>query len=116
MVRFALPLVIVTGLYQAYRLIGLDVTALFVLPIGVLILAKLALVFSLIAIFLACPMWRVCSPIAGVCDITDMNPTPRGSEEAPTIATSLSRIGVVLEGPAQGAPRGGIDLERSSHG
>ncbi len=75
-VRFALPLVLVTGLFQAYGLIGLNFSALTVLPVGPLLLAKVGLIISLVAIFLACPMWRACSPISGVCDITDLDPTP----------------------------------------
>jgi putative copper resistance protein D len=68
--------VLLTGLYQSLRWTGLDIAALVSVPVGVLILLKLGLIVALVGIFLACPMWRACSPIAGVCDITDMDPTP----------------------------------------
>lgn len=76
-VRVALPLVVVTGLYQAYGVLGLNPSALLTAPIGPLVLGKIGLIVSLVVIFLACPMWRACSPISGVCDITDLDPTPK---------------------------------------
>lgn len=76
-VRVALPLVLVTGLYQAYGVLGLNPSALLTAPIGPLVLGKIGLIVSLVVIFLACPMWRACSPISGVCDITDLDPTPK---------------------------------------
>ncbi|MBI2953140.1 MAG: hypothetical protein HYY30_02420 [Chloroflexi bacterium] len=88
-VRVALPLVVATGLFQAYGWIGLEVSALASAPVGIVILIKLALIISLVGIFLACPMWRACSPIAGVCDITDIDPTPdagsRTAKESPEL-------------------------------
>lgn len=76
-VRVALPLVVLTGIFQSYSIIGPNPAALLTLPVGILILAKVGLIVSLFGIFLACPMWRACSPIAGVCDITDIDPTPK---------------------------------------
>ncbi len=85
-VRFALPLVVLTGIFQSYSLIGANLPALLTLPVGVLILAKVLLIVTLFGIFLACPMWRACSPIAGVCDITDIDPTPKAEPQSPPVA------------------------------
>ena len=79
-VRLALPLVLLSGLYQSYRWVGLDISALLGLPVGLIIVLKVGLIATLVGIFIACPMWRACSPIAGVCDITDIDPTPSGVE------------------------------------
>ncbi|MBI4319487.1 MAG: hypothetical protein HY675_13450 [Chloroflexi bacterium] len=75
-VRIALPAVVLTGTYQAYRMLGFDPSVLLALPLGALILLKLGLIASLAVIFITCPMWRACSPIAGVCDITDIDVGP----------------------------------------
>lgn len=71
-VRMILPTLIVTGAIQAYRYVGLNPAALAASIVGYLILAKLALLGALIAIFLTCPMWRACSPIAGMCKLDDL--------------------------------------------
>ncbi|MFW5942316.1 MAG: CopD family protein [Chloroflexota bacterium] len=72
-VRLILPTLILTGLWQAYRYVGLSLTALTGSTIGLLILAKVALVVALVVIFLTCPMWRACSPIAGMCKMEDLS-------------------------------------------
>lgn len=74
-VRIILPALIITGLIQAYRYIGLNLSAMWASSFGLLILAKLALVIALIGIFLTCPMWRACSPIAGMCKLEDLHET-----------------------------------------
>lgn len=71
-VRLILPTLILTGLWQAYRYVGFSLSALTGSTIGLLILAKVALVVALVVIFLTCPMWRACSPIAGMCKMEDL--------------------------------------------
>jgi len=53
---------------------------------GLLILAKLALVIALIGIFLTCPMWRACSPIAGMCELEDLQQTPDPGGSVTTVS------------------------------
>jgi putative copper resistance protein D len=72
-VRLILPTLIITGLIQAYRYIGLNPSALVSSSFGLLILAKLLLVVALIVIFVTCPIWRACSPIAGMCNLEDLH-------------------------------------------
>ncbi|MCZ7552459.1 MAG: hypothetical protein M5U05_07720 [Anaerolineales bacterium] len=71
-VRIILPTLIVTGLIQAYRYVGLSFTALTTSTFGLLILTKILLVGVLIVVFITCPMWRACSPISGMCKIDDL--------------------------------------------
>lgn len=71
-VRLILPTLILTGLVQAYRYIGFNLAAVWTSSFGLFILTKVALVVALIAIFLTCPMWRACSPIAGMCKLDDL--------------------------------------------
>ena len=80
-VRLILPTLVVTGLIQAYRYIGLNLSALWSSPFGLLILAKLGLVVLLIVIFLTCPLWRACSPIAGMCKLDDLH-KPKDAADA----------------------------------
>jgi len=71
-VRIILPTLIVTGLIQAYRYVGLSLSALTTSTFGLLILTKILLVGVLIVVFITCPMWRACSPISGMCKIDDL--------------------------------------------
>lgn len=71
-VRIILPTLIVTGFVQAFRYVGWDLSGLTDSLFGYLILAKLGLIAGLIVIFLTCPMWRACSPIAGMCKLDDL--------------------------------------------
>lgn len=71
-VRLLLPTLIVTGAWQAFRYVGWNLSAMTASSFGLLILFKLALVGLLIVVFLTCPMWRACSPIAGMCKIDDL--------------------------------------------
>ncbi len=71
-VRIILPSLIVTGLIQAYRYVGLSPEALLYSPIGRLILIKIGLVVVLIVVFLTCPLWRACSPISGMCKLDEL--------------------------------------------
>ncbi len=77
-VRIILPTLIVTGAWQAYRYVGLNLSALTASSFGLLILFKLALIGLLIVVFLTCPMWRACSPIAGMCKIDDLREEGEG--------------------------------------
>ena len=74
-VRVILPTLIITGLIQAYPYVGLSLNALLFSPIGQLILVKILLIVVLVVVFLTCPMWRACSPIAGMCKLDDLYPS-----------------------------------------
>lgn len=80
-VRIILPTLIITGLIQAYPYVGLNPSALLTSPFGRLILVKLLLIVVLVVVFITCPMWRACSPIAGMCNLDDLY-TPQNSPEA----------------------------------
>lgn len=81
-VRMILPTLIVTGLIQAYPYVGLNPSALLASTIGRLILVKIALIIVLVGVFITCPMWRACSPIAGMCKLDDLY-TPGNQEARP---------------------------------
>lgn len=71
-VRVILPTILVTGLVQGYHIVGLRPLALIDTTLGRLIALKLGLIVALVVIFITCPMWRACSPIAGVCNLDDL--------------------------------------------
>lgn len=73
-VRLVIPTIVLTGLYQAYDALGVDVGVYVGSLVGLAILVKLGLIVVLVGIFLTCPMWRACSPIDGVCDLDDLHP------------------------------------------
>jgi putative copper resistance protein D len=82
-VRFALPTIIVTGLVMAdaYRSLPLEWWLRF--P-GALIPLKALLIVALVAVFIACPLFRQCSPVQGVCNIDDLQADDgRGHGEKP---------------------------------
>lgn len=81
-VRFIIPTLIVTGLYQAVDALGVEVGAYLSSYVGWLVLAKVGSIGLLFVIFKLCPMWRACSPIDGVCDLED------GGGE-PTVPTTV---------------------------
>jgi putative copper export protein len=68
-VRFVIPTVLLTGLYQAVDALGVGAAAYVESLLGLAVLGKLAVVGVLFVIFKLCPMWRACSPIDGVCDL-----------------------------------------------
>lgn len=78
-VRMILPTLIITGLIQAYPYVGLNPAALLTSPFGRLILLKMLLIVVLVVVFITCPMWRACSPIAGMCNLDDLY-TPNSPE------------------------------------
>lgn len=93
-VRLILPTLIVTGLLQAYRYTGLDLGALTASNFGLLILGKLALVGVLIGVFITCPMWRACSPVAGMCNLEDLHASgskPDTAQTSPGKGMELTR-------------------------
>lgn len=72
-VRFVIPLVILTGVYQAVDAIGVDVGAYSGSFVGLAVLGKLGFVAVLVVIFKLCPMWRACSPVEGICDLEELD-------------------------------------------
>ena len=70
-VRFVIPTIALTGLYQAVDGLGTTAATYVDSLLGLAVLSKLALIGVLFAIFKLCPMWRACSPIDGVCDIAE---------------------------------------------
>lgn len=72
-VRFVIPTLVLTGVYQAIDALGTSAGTYVGTTVGLAVLAKLGFVAVLFAIFLACPMWRACSPIDGVCDLAEMD-------------------------------------------
>jgi putative copper resistance protein D len=71
-VRTVFPVIVATGLVQAWAMFGWNWQALFTNTWGYLVLTKLGLILVLIGVFIACPMWRACSPIRGVCNLDDL--------------------------------------------
>lgn len=71
-VRFILPAILATGLIQAYQIVGLNLAVLTGSVFGWFILFKLGTIAALVVIFITCPMWRACSPVAGVCNLDDI--------------------------------------------
>jgi uncharacterized membrane protein len=80
-VRFIIPTLLLTGLYQAIDGFGLAVGTYLGTTVGIAILAKVGFIGLLVTIFKLCPMWRACSPIDGVCDLEDLDgdPTDNGN-------------------------------------
>lgn len=75
-VRVAMPTVIVTGVWMALRYGGLA-SPFWREGIGLLVPLKLALIVALVVIFITCPLYRACSPVRGVCNLSDL-----GEEQA----------------------------------
>jgi uncharacterized membrane protein len=80
-VRFIIPTIIATGLYQAYTVFGTSIDTYLGSMVGLAVVAKLGFIGTLVVIFKLCPMWRACSPIKGVCDLVDIGDSrPQSSE------------------------------------
>lgn len=75
-VRFIIPTLVLTGLYQAVDVFGYEVATYLSTPVGIAVAAKLGFIGLLVVIFKLCPMWRACSPIDGVCDLEDIGGEP----------------------------------------
>lgn len=71
-VRFIIPTLFITGGIQAVSALGYRPQTYLAVPVGLAVLAKIGVVGVLVVIFKLCPMWRACSPIDGVCDLTDL--------------------------------------------
>lgn len=72
-VRVVFPTILLTGFAQAVLAFGYTLDPYTSTMVGAAVASKLGLVGVLFVIFLTCPMWRACSPIDGVCDITDLD-------------------------------------------
>jgi putative copper resistance protein D len=70
-VRFALPTIIATGLVMAGAYRALPMQWWLHFP-GALIPLKVLLIVALIGVFIACPLFRQCSPVQGVCNVDDL--------------------------------------------
>jgi len=79
-VRFVIPTVFFTGVYQAVDAIGLNALVYVTSTIGLAVLARAAFIGILVVIFKLCPMWRACSPIEGVCDLEELGSPPAETE------------------------------------
>lgn len=84
-VRFVIPTLVLTGLYQAVDAIGIRLGAYLASTVGLAIVAKLGFIALLVVIFMLCPMWRACSPIDGVCDLEDLDRSRPSGDRAVTI-------------------------------
>ncbi|AGB32693.1 hypothetical protein C488_08592 [Natrinema pellirubrum DSM 15624] len=92
-VRFIIPTLIATGLYQAVDALGTTIGTYLGTTLGLAVAAKLGSIGVLVVIFKLCPMWRACSPIDGVCDLEEMGgqrdgPTTDAAGPEPTEVTS----------------------------
>jgi hypothetical protein len=72
-VRFIIPTLFLTGLYQAVDGLGTNVSLYLGSTVGLAVLAKVGFIGLLVVIFKLCPMWRACSPIEGVCELDDLS-------------------------------------------
>jgi uncharacterized membrane protein len=72
-VRFVIPTIIATGLYQAYTVFGASMDVYLSSTLGLAVVAKLGFIATLVVIFKLCPMWRACSPVEGVCDLEELD-------------------------------------------
>ncbi|MFC7193943.1 hypothetical protein ACFQL4_03630 [Halosimplex aquaticum] len=61
-VRFIIPTLFLTGLYQAVDSLGTNGSSYLGSTVGVAVLAKVGFIGLLVVIFKLCPMWRACSP------------------------------------------------------
>jgi putative copper resistance protein D len=82
-VRFIIPAIFLTGLYQAYDLFGISLQLYTGTLVGMVVLAKLGTIGVLVVIFKLCPMWRACSPIEGVCDLNELGGESVETDSAP---------------------------------
>lgn len=71
-VRFSLPTIIITGVMMALRYGGINST-FWRSGLGLIVPAKLGLIALLVVIFITCPLYRACSPVRGVCDLSDLD-------------------------------------------
>ncbi|MFN3285546.1 MAG: sulfurtransferase TusA family protein [bacterium] len=79
-VRVVLPTLLLTGVLQAVPYAAGSFGGLVATWPGRLILLKAGALMGLVGIFVACPLWRACSPVRGMCDVRDLH----RSEPAPS--------------------------------
>jgi len=79
-VRFIIPMILLTGAYQAVDALGTTLTGYLGTTVGLAVLAKVGFIGLLVVIFKLCPMWRACSPIEGVCELEDLGETTSAEE------------------------------------
>ena len=80
--RVALPTVMATGVAMALPYLT-DVGDLAATTPGRFIAVKVGLIVALVVIFITCPLFRQCSPVAGVCDLDELDsPTSSPQHEA----------------------------------
>jgi len=72
-VRFIIPVLFLTGLYQAVDSLGTTTETYLGSVVGLAVLTKVGFIGLLVVIFKLCPMWRACSPIEGVCELDDLS-------------------------------------------
>lgn len=89
-VRFIIPTLFLTGLYQAVDGLGTNVEWYLGNVIGQAILVKIGFIGLLVVIFKLCPMWRACSPIEGVCELDDLGGSESGESHTEDGTTSSS--------------------------
>src|SRR5690606_20021258 len=70
--RVALPTVVATGVAMALPYLA-EVGDLALTTPGRLIAVKIGLIVALAVIFITCPLFRQCSPVAGVCDLDELD-------------------------------------------
>lgn len=71
-VRFSLPTIIITGVIMAWNFADAPFEFWVTFP-GVLIPLKVMAIVALVVVFITCPLFRHCSPVQGVCDISDLD-------------------------------------------
>ncbi|WP_135365678.1 hypothetical protein [Halosimplex halophilum] len=81
-VRFVIPALLLTGLYQAVDGLGTALGTYLGSTVGLAVLAKVGTIGLLVVIFKLCPMWRACSPVEGVCELDDLGGTDGGGGES----------------------------------
>ncbi len=78
-VRFVLPTIIITGLIMAgaYTIFPFEWWVSF--P-GMLLPLKVTAILALVVVFITCPLFRHCSPVQGVCDLSDLEQEPAADQ------------------------------------
>lgn len=89
-VRFVIPTILLTGLYQAVDGLGVAAATYVESLLGLAVLSKLGLIGVLFAIFKLCPMWRACSPIDGVCDLAHADDGGDTADSGTTTTTTTT--------------------------
>ena len=70
--RVALPTVVATGVAMALPYLTAVGDLVLTTP-GRFIVVTIGLIVALVVIFITCPLFRQCSPVAGVCDLDELD-------------------------------------------